>query len=158
MLINSTRFGELDVPDGKLVVMKRPILGFEGMNSFCLLEREEWEPFLWLQSTEEPETAFIVVNPRVFFSGYHIEINPKEIAELEVDNLNAVETYVIVTIPEDPAEMSVNLQGPVLINTANGYAKQLVLVNSEYEVQHSLMDVVPADAEVEPRESELAPA
>jgi len=53
-----------------------------------------------------------------------------------------VETYAILTVPEDPQEVSVNLQGPVLINTDNGAAKQLVLVNSKYEVHHRLMDAV----------------
>jgi flagellar assembly factor FliW len=34
------------------------------------------------------------------------------------------------------------LQGPILINTETNLAKQLVLVNSRYQVQHRLMDVI----------------
>ena len=39
-------------------------------------------------------------------------------------------------------DVSINLQGPVLINTENGFAKQLVLVNSDYEIKHNLIDAV----------------
>jgi flagellar assembly factor FliW len=49
---------------------------------------------------------------------------------------------VIVTLAEDPNQISVNLQGPVLINTENNLAKQLVLVNSQYQVRHRILDSV----------------
>jgi len=52
-----------------------------------------------------------------------------------------VETYVIATVPEDFRKMSINLQGPILVNTTNHLAKQLVLVNSEHQVKQYLMPV-----------------
>ncbi len=142
MLVNSMRFGSLEVPDNKIITMERPILGFESLRTFCLVEMDELGPFLWLQSTEEAAVAFLVVNPLLMFKDYRIEINSKEIAELEVADVHSVETYVVLTIPENPHEMSANLQGPILINTENNRAKQLVLVNSEYKVRHSVLDAV----------------
>ncbi|MCK4301566.1 MAG: flagellar assembly protein FliW [candidate division Zixibacteria bacterium] len=142
MRINSSRLGPIEVPDDKLITMERPILGFEGLTRFCLVERDEMAPFLWLQSAEEEAVAFIVVNPRVFFPDYRIEVNRKEIAELRIKQLESVETYVIVTMKNDPRDLSANLQGPILINTENGLAKQLVLVNSEYKVGHRILDAV----------------
>lgn len=155
MIIESVRFGQLEIPDDKIITMKRPILGFERLVSFCLVQREDMAPFHWLQSTEDPEVAFIVLNPAVFYEDYRIEVNPKEIAEMEIADLKSVETYAIVTVPEDPKKMSVNLQGPILINTENGFAKQLVQVNSDYRVQHFIVDEIPS-AEIEmDREREL---
>jgi flagellar assembly factor FliW len=97
-----------------------------------------------MQSTEDPAVSFLVVNPIVFYPKYRIEVNPKEIAELRIAKVESVETYVIVTVPEDPKQISVNLQGPVLINTENNLAKQLVLVNSQYLVKHSLLETLDA--------------
>ncbi|MEA3297473.1 MAG: flagellar assembly protein FliW [candidate division Zixibacteria bacterium] len=147
MLIDSFRLGQLEVPDDRIITMKRPILGFENLSRFCLVESKEMAPFLWLHSVEDPSVVFIVVNPIAFFPDYQIEVNPKEIAELEIERLEAVETYVIATVPEDPDRISVNLQGPVLINTENGLAKQLILVNSNYRVNHSVMDAIEAIAD-----------
>jgi len=158
MLVDTLRFGPLDVPEDKRITMERPILGFEGLADFCLIEVEELSPFMWLQSTENSAVAFLVVNPAAFFPAYRIEINPKEIAELKVRDVTEVETYVIVTVPNDPQEVSVNLQGPILINTENRSAKQLVLVNSEYQVRHRLLETIESVSPPSYREEAEVPA
>ena len=155
MIIDSIRFGQLEIPDDKVITMKRPILGFEHLSRFCLIEREEMAPFFWLHSIEDSTTAFIVLNPAILQKDYRIEVNPKEIAELEITNLEAVETYVVVTVPDDPRQMSANLQGPILVNTDNGYAKQLILVNSDYKVKHMIMDEISSSAGSTTEEPEL---
>jgi flagellar assembly factor FliW len=142
MKIQSERFGYLEIPDNKMIRMKKPILGFERLERFCLIEQDEFRPFMWLQAVDDPGVAFIVVNPLVFFPDYHIAVHSKEVADLRITSTEKVETYVIVTVPEKLKEMSVNLQGPIVINSENRLAKQLVLVNSSYQVQHPLMDVV----------------
>lgn len=154
MLIQTVRFGQLKVPDEKLIKMQKPILGFERLSVYCLVEKEEFRPFLWLQSVEDPAVAFIVVKPLVFFPDYRIEVHSNELAELMISRPDRVETYVIVTMPEDATRMSANLQGPILINTENNRAKQLVLVNSDYRVKHSIFDALEDTAElaVEPEE------
>lgn len=140
MNISTLRFGELEIPDDKIITMVKPILGFERLKQYCIIEREDGEPFLWYQAVDDPAIAFIIVNPLFFFQGYHIEVNPKEIEELEIQDVKSIETYVIVTVPSNPRQMTANLQGPILINTENRLAKQLILVNSEYGVNHSLLD------------------
>ncbi len=155
MIINTLRFGPLEVGTDRIITMERAILGFESLRTFCLVEMEEFVPFHWLQSTQDPAVAFLVFNPVMLFSDYRIEINSKEIAELDVAEAADVETYVIVTIPEDPQRMSANLQGPVLINTRNNKAKQLVLVNSEYRVKHFIFDALEARQQHPVRREEL---
>ncbi len=140
MQIQTRRFGNLYLPDDRVITMKKPIIGFERINHYCIVENEEFRPFLWLQAVEDPAVSFIVVNPVVFFSDYRIEVHSNEIAELEVRRVEAVETYVIVTVPDRVEDMSVNLQGPILINTETNFAKQLVLVNSDYKVCHRILD------------------
>jgi flagellar assembly factor FliW len=139
MKITSHRFGTMDVPEDKIITMERPILGFERLRFFCLFEIDELMPFLLMQSTEDPEIGFLVMNPLLFFPDYRIEINSQEIAELEVADSKMVETYVILTIAKKTKDITANLQGPILINAKNNRAKQLVLVNSRYQVQHSVM-------------------
>ncbi len=140
MLVNSQRFGPLELSENKIISMARPILGFEKLTRFCLIERDEFRPFLWMQSMEDPAVAFIVVNPSLFKGDYSIEINPNEISELEPTSPELIDSYVIANIPDDWKQMSINLQGPILINTANNKAKQLVLMNSEYKVQQTVFE------------------
>lgn len=147
MIVNSLRLGQMEVPDDKIISMEKPILGFEHLARFCLVEVKDLFPFMWLVSSDDPAVTFLVVNPKVFYPDYRIEVNPKEIAELNISDTGSVETYVIATIPEDPNEISVNLQGPILINTENNRAKQLVLVNSDYQVRHYLVDIMTAESQ-----------
>jgi len=138
MLIDSLRLGQINVPDEKIITMAKPVLGFELLKKFALIDVEETHPFLWLQSLDDSAVSFLVVNPKLFVSDYKIEVNSKELFELKIKEVTDVETYVVVTIQNEPHEMSLNLQGPILINNANNLGKQLVLVNSNYEVRYKV--------------------
>lgn len=158
MKIQTHRFGPLEIPESKVILMERPILGFERLSRFCLIEMDELAPFMWLQATDDPNVAFMVINPVTLFPDYRIYINSMEIAELEVADVRAVETYVVVTFADRPEDISANLQGPIIINTANNKAKQLVLVNSQYRVRHSLIEAAEALTSKQTRREELVPA
>jgi flagellar assembly factor FliW len=139
--------------------MERPVLGFEGLRQFCLIEIEELNPFLWMQATEDPAVGFLVANPCTFFPDYRIEINSQEIAELDVTDPATVETYVILTIVKQTRDITANLQGPILINAATSKGKQLVLVNSRFQVRHSLAEALESEkSDAADRVEELVPA
>ncbi|HWR81842.1 MAG TPA: flagellar assembly protein FliW [Candidatus Deferrimicrobium sp.] len=142
MRVSTVRFGELRISEDKLIRMQKPILGFEQLSVYVLVQQDEFQPFHWLQSVEDPAIAFAVVNPAVLFPGYRIEVHSKEVEELMIGDPDQVETYVVVTIPDDPLQMTANLQGPILVNTENHLAKQLVLINSVYEPAHRIVDAL----------------
>ncbi len=140
MKIATFRFGELDIPDDNIIKFPKGIIGFEQFKKYVLLEREDSDPFCWLQSLEDPNLAFVVANPVIFFKNYKIEVHFKELEDIQVKSLDHIETYAIVTIPEDISRMSINLLGPLVINLENKHGKQVVLVNSTYTIQHFIMD------------------
>ncbi len=153
MIVQSLRLGDIEVSDDKIITMERPVLGFEKFKKFCLIEVDELKPFLWLQSIDEPEISFLVVNPRLFITDYKIEINSKEIAELKIDDVTSVETYVVVTLAEIPEDITANMQGPILINTENNLGKQLVLVNTDYNVKYHFMKYIKPSEDVTKKEA-----
>ena len=140
MKIATFRFGELEIPDENIITFPKGIIGFEQFKKYVLLEREDSDPFCWLQSLEDPNVAFVVINPVIFFKNYKIEVHFKELEDIKVTALEKIETYVIVTIPEDISKMSVNLLGPLVVNLENNNGKQIVLTNSNYTIQHFIMD------------------
>jgi|CXWL01.1.fsa_nt_gi flagellar assembly factor FliW len=148
MLIMTQRFGRIEIPEREMITMARPILGFEMLRTFTLLELPDLLPFRWFQSVEEPTIAFLVVNPAIFFPEYRIKIHSNEIAELGVSSANRIETYVIVTLGQSDKGTTANLQGPLLINPESRLAKQLVLGNSQYDVNHPLVPTRREEAQV----------
>jgi flagellar assembly factor FliW len=145
MKIESTRFGILDVDDDVIIQMTKPVLGFEEYRRYVLVETQDFEPFKWFQSVDEPDLAFVVINPLIFYPDYMIEVNPKEIEELDVEDVADIVTYAIVTIPSDYRKMTANLQGPILINSRTRLAKQLVMVNSRHSIRQPLFDATESE-------------
>lgn len=140
--VPTTRFGDLDVDTSKIIDFPKGILGFEANGRFILIEQDEVKPFVYLQSLDDPSLAFIVVEPRLVFPNYKVQIEPQEIADLNVKDINSISMWVIITVPEDVQRMSANLQGPLLINQENNCGKQVVLVRSPYTTRHYLMDEI----------------
>lgn len=139
MLLNTDHFGQIEIAEDEIIEIPRSLLGFEGLQRYVIVDRDESKPFRWLQSIDEPTLAFVIANPLIFFPDYRVEVNSREVADIEVDDPTNVEILVIVTIPTDLENMSVNLQGPILLNRENNMAKQIVLTESTYAVKHYIM-------------------
>lgn len=130
--------------EGEVITFPRGILGFEDYHKFRFESDTTWEPFAKLQCVEEPRLSFVVAPPRVFIADFCVRIDPLEVSELEIRDISDTELWTIVTIPDDPRQMSVNLQGPIVINRVNGLGKQVVLTRSHYSTQHPIFDDVHA--------------
>ena len=138
MILESTRFGKINYRKTDIVRMVRGLLGFD-QKSFIIIALNGQEPFKWLHSLDDPDLAFLVIDPHFFIPDYSFEINSKDLTLLGADNSNDISTFVLVTIPKgQPDKMSVNLQGPVIINKKNLLAAQLVLGESIYEIRHPI--------------------
>ncbi|MFC1670955.1 flagellar assembly protein FliW, partial [Spirochaetota bacterium] len=46
----------------------------------------------------------------------------------------------IVTIPENPKEMTANLQGPIIVNPHKRIGKQAISANEKYGVRHGILE------------------
>ncbi len=140
MLVETIQFGPLEITEDDIITFPKGVLGFETLEKYVIIDHADCWPFRWLQCIEASEIAFVIVNPLMFFPGYRVAVHAKEVADIEVEDPHEVEISVIVTIPTQVEHMSANLQGPVLINNRNRMAKQLVLTNSDYTVQHSITE------------------
>ncbi|MCH8138135.1 MAG: flagellar assembly protein FliW [Proteobacteria bacterium] len=95
MLIETTRFGRVEVAGDKLITFEEGILGFPGLKRYGLIQTSPDPVFFWLQSTENPTLAFVVCDPLAFVEGYNVPIKAEDLAErLEVSrqSVNAIET------------------------------------------------------------------
>ena len=87
MKLSTSRFGELEIPSSLIIRMTKPVLGFEQLKEYVIIQTDDFKPFKWLQSVDDPEVAFAIVDPLLFFPDYLVEVIPKEIEELrELEN------------------------------------------------------------------------
>jgi len=138
----TTRFGEIDFKETEVIDFPKGILGFSQLTRYVMIERKEFAPFKWFQSVEDPNVAFVILDPLQFFPNYKLEINEKELEELNYTNSRDLVTYVIVTVPPDLSLASADLLGPLVINPKKRLAKQAVMPNSPYTIKHYLLDEI----------------
>jgi len=144
MNIKTKRFGDIDIDPKSTIHFPSGLLGFAGFRDYVLLDPNKKSPLKWLQSMDDPSLAFVVTDPLIFKPDYEIRVFESDLEELKVEDPSTVVQLVIVTVPQDPVKMTANLKGPVLINTVNNLARQIVLDNPDYNLKHRLLrdDVV----------------
>jgi flagellar assembly factor FliW len=140
MNITTLRFGEVSVDEERLINFVEPVLGFPGSTQYVILDHAEDSPFKWLQSTQEPDLAFVVTNPKLFGMDYEFMLSDEDAAQLALKQAEDALVLTIVNIPQaDPGKMTANLLGPIVINQAARKAMQVVLNDSQYDTRTRLI-------------------
>lgn len=143
MKIATTRFGEMEIDERDIIYMPEGLVGFNEHKRYIIFEHDTSSPFKWLQSVDDPDLAFIIVDPYLFKSDYRIEVSPHEVAILQTKEIDALSCAVIVSIHmELPNPITANLQAPILINPENRWARQCILTKGGYNVRHDLLEAV----------------
>ena len=147
MKINTKLFGEIEISEDKILIFHDGIIGFKELKRFALLHDEERgneAGIRFLQSLDEPGFAMPVMNPLVVKPDYDPEVDDELLAgagKITPDNLLVL---VTVSIPGDLTQMSVNLQGPFVINIEEHKACQIIVDNGNYPVKFPIYDILQA--------------
>ena len=154
MKIHTTRFGEIDAPDDSLIRIPDGVLGFPDSRKFVLLEHDSHgTPFKWLQAADEPNLAFIVMDPNLVVENYAVEFD-EETAKLVGAKGIDPERFAmmsIVNIPHDnPIAMTVNIRAPIVVRLEDRTGWQVILPDESYPIRHRLFPD-PAEGESEGR-------
>ena len=141
MLIETTRFGTVEIDDTRVIRFKGGLLGFPDHQRFALIQTSEDPVFFWLQSIEDAALAFLACDPRTFVPDYQAVIRPDDVESLELHDIG--DCQVLVLVNKNDGHLTANLLGPVVIGTHSLLAKQLVLSDRKYSTRHQLMPVAP---------------
>ena len=113
-----TRMGEREIELDSIIHFPRGLVGLEDKRQFVLLQVKEDSPFLLLQCVHDPGLGLLVADPFSFIKDYDVKLERPERKILKVENIRQMAILVTVTIPRDkPEDLTLNLQGPIVINT-----------------------------------------
>src|SRR3954465_14041141 len=82
--LESTRFGQLEIPHDAVVEFPNGLIGLGGKR-YALLARSEDATFVWLHSLEDPDLALPLTNPWRFFTSFEVELADDEAERIGVD-------------------------------------------------------------------------
>jgi len=139
--ITTKHFGDIDIDEEKIINFPQGIIAFEKMKKFIIIDNPDKEvPFSWLQSIDNRDLAFVIINPFVFKQDYEIDIPENVLEELEIDDRETIAIFSIVVVPQDLNKMTANLLAPIIINTKNYMGKQIILNDKRYTTKHLIID------------------
>lgn len=139
MKFDTTRFGQIEVQSEDIIIFPEGPLGFPECTKFTLVDEDRAAPFRMLQSLDNPSLAFVVVDPLVVRSEYHFNVTPEDLKLIKAESTDDLVVYAIVTMAKDIKKVTVNLQGPLVINTAQRVGHQYVLIDSDYNTKEQLL-------------------
>lgn len=123
MKINTHQFGEIEFTEDFIISFEDGLFGFEHLHKYLFIKTDD-DLFYWLNSIEQPDIAFPLIGTRV--------VDEKFPAEIEN------ESFGIVILSKNPADIKVNLKAPVYINHDKKTGFQKIIDNDKYPIDYSL--------------------
>jgi flagellar assembly factor FliW len=142
MLVQTTRFGPVEVDSNRLLEFPAGLLGFARARRFALLQPDDRGVFFWLQSIESADVAFVVTDPCLWTPDYAVTLRREQTTEIALPEGTTPQLLVIVNRRDHG--ITANMQGPLVINPINRTGLQVVLADRRWTTRHELVTVTPA--------------
>jgi flagellar assembly factor FliW len=132
-----TKFlGRVEIDEKQKIVFPEGLYGFEDIKEFALITAEQ-APFFYLQSIENKDVAFILIDPFLCCPEYEPDVDNEELAAIGIYDPQDALVFAIITIRPD-SNMTANLQGPLIVNRKNRLGRQAILSDPRWEIQHEV--------------------
>ncbi|MBV8073907.1 MAG: flagellar assembly protein FliW, partial [Candidatus Eremiobacteraeota bacterium] len=133
--VNTTRFGELSIPEEDVFVFRWGLPGFGLLREFVVLAIEEQKPYVWLQSLERPEIALPLIDPWALFEDYDPALPAVTASVLEIERPDDFCLMCVTVVGDSAEELTVNLLAPIVFNLRCRIGRQVMLEDSDYSVR-----------------------
>ncbi len=138
MEIQTKAMGQVEILEKQIIVLEQGFYGFKDFHRFALIDAPQ-EPFIWVQSLDKEDLAFLAIDPFLFRPDYEIDIEDSLLEPLGIENPSDVLVFALVTIPPDGSPVTANLQGPLIVNKRNNMAMQAVLPDVKWKTKHDIV-------------------
>lgn len=122
-----------------MLTFVQPLLGFPDQTEYELVRIDEDGPLSRLQAAHSERAQFLVVPAASFFPSYAPTVGDDVVADLRIESAADVLVLLIVHAAETLADTTVNLRAPVLVNTVNRRAAQVILEDADLAVAAPLI-------------------
>lgn len=121
------------------ILFPEGLIGCADWRSFVLIGVSEDEPVRLMQNTEEPTISFLVTDPRLLDPAYACPLSSADRALLRLAEDDEPMLLCTLTLHREPASITANLVGPIVINLRERLGKQIVLADVPYSARHLVM-------------------
>lgn len=142
MIVKTDYLGDVEYDESAIVTFEDGLYGFHEFKKYIVVNSGQDDfPFSWLQSIEDEDLSFIITQPFLFVEDYSFDLPEATTQELKLGDHNDVVVYTTTAIPDDIKNTTINLKAPIIINSANNLAKQVVL-DGDYPFKHTIFNKI----------------
>ena len=141
MQINTALFGPQEIQDDEIITFPQGLPGFEENTRFKVFHEEGKPTVHWLQSVDDADLCFSVMEPDLLNLGYEFELSDEQTQTLDVTEGDELIVVLMLSKAGNSSEQDhetvpnqsirANLQGPLVINLRARKALQASLPKVE---------------------------
>ncbi len=131
MQVYQSRFGQIEVDPDTIIHFPLGIPGFEECKNYKLLHEENKDPkVLWLQSLDDANVLFTLVEAERLGLNYMLTLSDQECAQINLQAAEDAKLFLILSRPEGQ-DISANTQAPLVINLQSRIGLQKLDVKAD---------------------------
>ncbi|HAN20835.1 MAG: hypothetical protein A2Y15_04860 [Clostridiales bacterium GWF2_36_10] len=138
MLIKTKDFDFVNINEEDIITFSQGIYAYESTTKFIILNNPDNQWMKHLQSVEDEEPRFILLDPHMFIEGYSPIIPDGTLGLLKTNDIKDLSFFAIAVIPKSVKDITINLKSPVIINFKERIGAQVILENRDYFVRTRL--------------------
>lgn len=135
MIINSLKFGEIEIDDSTIITFPEGLPGFETTKRFAVVNCEYTDPIQWLHSVDDSSAVLPVVNPYLLVQGYDVEVDDTDLEIIGTKREEDIILLNVMVLPEELSNMTINLMAPILINVRKLLGKQIFMDHKDIPIK-----------------------
>lgn len=144
MRITTQRFGyeeHLEVSEDSVFDISPGLTGFEQLHRYVLLVDDD-SPVEWLQSVEQPQLAFALLEPFLFYPDYGFELADRDCEDLGLQEPQDALVRCVLTLHDSAELITANLLAPLVLNRRGHRGRQIVLQDSNLPLRFPVFEAL----------------
>lgn len=141
-LIFETAYGEIELQEDKLVSFSEGLIGFSNCTVFGLASHPAAKnsPILILQCVNDPSVNFAVVDSSSLNYEFSAEDKAEALKSAGTANKDAIMLFILRANEAESGDKTItaNIKAPIVLDTANKVAKQVILNNKDLTTQYEI--------------------
>ncbi len=140
MSMQSSVIEQPPIPLEKIFTFPQGIPGFEEYTTFKIFHKDDGKiSAYWLESCEDPEVTFTLVDPTAYDLNYDIYLDDLEAETIKADNPHDIGVFLILKKGDGNNQkvgLGANIGGPLVINVHEQLGLQKVLKHHKNVTEH----------------------
>ena len=123
MKISTVLFGQQEIDPDTIITFPEGLPGFEECKRFKLFHSDEYEPLQCLQSLDDLEVCFSLMEPILFGHEYEVLLSDEDLELLKIEEAENLMILLMVYEADDEDQrqvadipMNTNWRAPIIIN------------------------------------------